>query len=207
MGATGLVGSALLQKLLESAEYQKVISFTRRETSQKHSKLEERVLPLENLESEALNQIDVAFCALGTTMKKAGSKAAFKEVDYEHVMRFARLVHRHGCAKFVLVSAMGASTESFVFYNRVKGEVENAVQALGFSATHIVRPSLLLGERQENRLGEGLGQKVSQWINPVIPANYRAIEGTQVAHAMFKISLLEEQGFFIHENKELLKII
>lgn len=207
VGATGLVGRALLENLLESTDYQKVISFTRRKTSQTHPKLQERVLPLENLENEEPPGVDVAFCALGTTMKKAGSKAAFKEVDYAHVVRFARLVKRASCPRFLMVSAMGADPKSLVFYNRVKGEVEQAVRERGFKATHILRPSLLLGDRKEARLGEDLGKKFSQFVNPVIPANYRAIQATQVAYAMYKISLLEEQGFFIHENKELLKII
>jgi uncharacterized protein YbjT (DUF2867 family) len=162
----------------------------------------EHVIDFERLESaeDALFGDDL-YCCLGTTIKAAGSQAAFRRVDHDYVLALARRAVAAGTARLFLVSALGADARSRVFYSRVKGEAEDAVAALPFRAVHIVRPSLLLGRRQESRPAERVGQWLGRlaaplFIGPLAP--YRAIEAADVAAALVACAASPATGVHVH---------
>jgi len=191
-GATGLVGSHLLELLLGDAHWSHVVTVGRRTTSQQHHKLEQRVLDLGELETVSdVPHVDDVFCCLGTTIKQAGSQPAFRLVDHAFVVGLARAGLRAGATQFLLVSAIGADPESRVFYSRVKGETETAIRKLAYQSIQIFRPSLLLGARPEFRLGE----RITMLGAPVLSAllfgrlrRYRPIQAAAVARAMVTIA-------------------
>jgi uncharacterized protein YbjT (DUF2867 family) len=139
------------------------------------------------------------FCALGTTIRTAGSRAAFRRVDHDYVVSLARLARAHGARHFLLVSSVGADPRSRVFYSRVKGEVESAVQTLGYPSLTIVRPSLLLGPRSEFRLGEALVKP----LGPLFPRRYRPVHARAVAATMIRAALEDRSGVRIVESREI----
>jgi uncharacterized protein YbjT (DUF2867 family) len=203
-GSTGLVGRQLLKMLLESDRYDTVKAATRSTLPIQHSKLVQVTIDYSNIEKSKsqLKADDVFFC-LGTTMAKAGSKSKFREVDFVYAHRTAKLAHEMGTEQFLIVSALGADPRSSIYYNRVKGEVEEAVSALGFQAIHIFRPSLLLGARREKRPGEDIGKLVYRIFWFIIPDRYKAIEAGKVARAMLYFADREQKGTFIHESREM----
>jgi uncharacterized protein YbjT (DUF2867 family) len=140
--------------------------------------------------------VDAAFCALGTTIRKAGSQEAFRRVDYDHPLAVARAARAGGASHFLLVSALGASARSRVFYNRVKGELEDALRGLGYPSLTIARPSILLGERAERRPGEELAKKIG-WL---APSRWRPVHATQVAGALVDAARRAKPGIEILEN-------
>lgn len=182
-GATGLVGRAVLAALLADKHTSAVHSLGRRTLPLTHTKLTQHIVDFAALPE--LPQIDDVFVCLGTTIKVAGSQAAFRAVDYEAVMAVAQMGRARGATKLGAVSAMGADAESGVFYNRVKGEVEDAIAQLGYTSVSIVRPSLLVGDRgplnQPARPGERIGLVVSKLFKPLIPANYLPVQAEDVA--------------------------
>lgn len=150
-----------------------------------------------------LPSVDVAFCCLGTTIKKAGSREAFREVDVVMVQRFAEGAKQAGATSFVLVSAVGANARSAVFYNRVKGEIEAAIVRMGFDAVGIVRPSFLVGERNENRLGERLGILAFSVMSPLMHGpmkRYRPVLARDVAAAMLAFAMAGQHGVKVVES-------
>jgi len=184
-GATGLTGKHLLEFLLADERYASVCALVRKATLQAHPKLSEHVIDFESLGK--LPKADDAFCCLGTTIKKAGSQAAFRKVDFDTVINFAAAAKAAGAKRFLVVSALGANAKSSVFYNRVKGEMENALKAMNFESLHIFRPSFLLGERAEARVGERLGIAVFSALAPLMigPARkIRPVEAKVVARGM-----------------------
>ena len=191
-GATGLVGSHVLELLLADPQWSHVVTVGRRKPSQQHAKLEQRVLDLSGLESVSdLVHVDDVFCCLGTTIKQAGSQPAFRLVDHDFVVGLARAGLRAGATQFLLVSAIGADPESRVFYSRVKGETEAAIRKLSYRGIQIFRPSLLLGDRSEFRLGE----RIAMLGAPMLPLllvgrlrRYRPIQAATVARAMISIA-------------------
>jgi len=191
-GATGLIGGHVLDLLLADAHWSRVVTVGRRTTPQRHDKLEQRVLDLGALETASdLPHGDDVFCCLGTTIKQAGSQQAFRLVDHAFVVGLGRAGLRAGGTQFLLVSAIGADPESRVFYSRVKGETEAAIRQLAYQGIQIFRPSLLLGERAEFRLGE----RIAMLGAPVLPAllfgrlrRYRPIQAATVARAMVTIA-------------------
>lgn len=174
-GATGLVGSKLLLKLLLNPEVTMVISAGRRPSAIKHIKLKEVLIPnLATLKSRLTDLVgDLYFCCLGTTIKAAGSKENFRKIDYDAIVDFAWIAQENKARSFTLVSAAGADSESKIFYNRVKGETENAVLCFNIRRTVIVRPGLLLGERSEFRLTEKMAAVTLEAIGPLLPAPWR----------------------------------
>jgi uncharacterized protein YbjT (DUF2867 family) len=191
-GATGLVGSHVLELLLADSHWSHVVTVGRRGTSHQHAKLEQRVLDLGELETVSdLPHVDDVFCCLGTTIKQAGSQPAFRLVDHAFVLGLARAGLRAGATQFLLVSAIGADSESRVFYSRVKGETESAIRTLPYQGTQIFRPSLLLGERPEFRLGERIAM-LGASVLPVLLfgrlRRYRPIQAATVARAMVRIA-------------------
>jgi uncharacterized protein YbjT (DUF2867 family) len=187
-GASGLVGRAILQGLLADESVAAVHTLGRRSLPVQHPKLTQHSVDFKAL--PALPRLDEAFIALGTTIKVAGSQEAFRAVDYEAVVAVAEAAKQAGARRLGVVSAMGASTRSGIFYNRVKGEMEAAVSALGFDTLVIARPSFLAGDRealgQPVRSGEKLALGISRWLAPLIPANYRSIDSSAVARALLK---------------------
>ncbi|NJM94609.1 MAG: NAD(P)H-binding protein [Cytophagales bacterium] len=162
VGATGLVGSQLLDLLLTDTYYHTVVSLSRRLIDRSHERLVQFIVDYERLDdAEELVTADDIYCCLGTTMARAGSRAAFRQVDYEFVVKVATLAQRNGgTARFLLVSSVGADAHSGNFYLQTKGETEGAIKSLGFSHTVLARPSLLLGPRGERRPAESLAQKI-----------------------------------------------
>ena len=187
IGATGLIGSHLLELLLADDNFDSVRILLRRPFDLTHPKLEKKLVDFSDMESFrlALEDSDVIFCAIGTTQKKVkGDKSAYRKVDFDIAVNAAQLGKLCGCETFVLVSAVDANSQSNNFYLKLKGETEEAVKATGIKSIHIVRPSLLLGDRKEFRLGE----KMAQWVMPVFsfltPKKYRPIHAKKLAEMM-----------------------
>ncbi|NLY95677.1 MAG: NAD(P)H-binding protein [Myxococcales bacterium] len=192
VGATGLVGRATLEALLDRDEVARVTAFVRRPTGTRHAKLEERLVDFEALDAafDDAERPDVAISCLGTTIKQAGTRERFRRVDHDYVLAFARAARAAGARRFLTVSSMGANARSLVFYSRVKGEVEDALAAMGFPAVTLARPSLLLGDRDDFRLGERLAAPFSK----LLPKRLAGIEGTTVARALVRLALEESAG-------------
>lgn len=185
-GATGLVGKAILEGLLEDASVAQVHALGRRPLPFTHPKLNAHVVDFQQL--PALPKADEVYLALGTTIKVAGSQAAFRAVDYDANLAVARAALAAGATRAGLVSAMGADAGSSVFYSRVKGELEQALSQLAFQGLVIARPSLLVGDRstlgQPTRRGEEIGFAIGKALGFLIPRNYKPIQGNAVAQAL-----------------------
>lgn len=203
-GSSGLIGSQLLSLLLEDSRYRKIIAISRRPLELTHPKLENVVLDFDQLKqhSQALKSDDI-FCCLGTTIKKVKTKEAFRKVDFEYPLELARIGKEQGAENYLLVSALGANKNSSLFYNQVKGEVEDAISKIGIPTLHIFRPSLLVGPRSEQRSGEEAAQWVYKIFGFMIPNKYMAIESIKVARSMIFIAQEKVKGIIIHESKEL----
>ncbi|MBX2958210.1 MAG: oxidoreductase [Cyclobacteriaceae bacterium] len=203
-GSTGLIGKQLLELLLEDSHYTVVKAISRKPLDIQHAKLQNIVADFNTL-TEHHDQLkaDDVFCCLGTTIKQAGSQAAFRQVDYEYPLELARLTKNQGATQYLIITALGSDAKSGIFYNRVKGEVEQAIDAVGFDSYHIFRPSLLLGERMEKRAGEGAATVVYKALGFLIPLKYKAIDSAKVARAMLHFAKQNSKGKFIHESKEL----
>ena len=204
-GSTGLIGSYLLEGLNRSDSYTSIHSISRKKPDVSSNKLHSHTVNFNELSSLQLTEeITDAFCCLGTTMNKAGSKEAFYEVDFTFVQSFASFALQQGAQRCFLVSALGADSHSKIFYNQVKGEIEEELSAMGFKALHIFRPSLLIGDRNEFRIGEAIGQKLAQWLDFIVPKKYAAIGGDTVAHYMLHIAeTSSEEGICIHESRDM----
>lgn len=195
VGATGLVGNSLVRQLADSALYERVNVLTRRPLAWQHPRLQEINYDFDR-PSSLLVQADHIFCCLGTTIRKAGSRDAFRKVDYQYPINIARMGRANGASLFAIVTSMGADAGSTFFYNRVKGEVERDLALLDYPALLIFRPSLLLGQRRDFRFGERVGEGFMRLLAPLIPAKYRAIEADKVAAAMIRYARKEESGVF-----------
>lgn len=202
IGASGLIGSALLQELLADERYSKVIALVRKPLGVQHEKLVQTRYDFDWTDP-SLVQGDELFCCLGTTISAAGSQAAFRKVDYDYVLETAKMALANGAKKIVLVSSIGANKDSKVFYSRVKGEIEAAVSALGYEACFILRPSLLLGAREDLRMGELVGKFAMTLFSFAIPPKYQAIESTQVAKTMIACANSEKVGVHILESDDI----
>ena len=206
VGATGLIGSFLLEELLNDARFDKVRILIRRPIDISHPKLEKKIIDFNDSDSllVALSNSDVVFCSIGTTNKKVkGDKEAYRKIDFAIPVKLARFCNMTGCEKFILVSSAGANSKSRNFYQHLKGETEEAVKSVGLKTVHIMRPSLLLGERKEFRLGENIGKAVMTSLSFLIPEKYKAIQGKDVAKVMLALAQKNDEGVFMHENSEI----
>ena len=206
VGATGLIGSYLLQELLNDTYFDTVRILIRRPVDITHPKLEKKIVDFNDSDSllVALSNSDVLFCAIGSTMKKVkGDKEAYRKIDFDIPVKLARFCKMTGCEKFILVSSAGANCQSSNFYQRLKGETDEAVKGSGVKKIHIMRPSLLLGERKEFRLGENIGKAVMTSLSFLIPEKYKAIQGKDVAKVMLALAKKNDTGIFVHENSEI----
>ncbi|WP_231689583.1 NAD-dependent epimerase/dehydratase family protein [Bacillus sp. FJAT-27245] len=210
LGATGLVGGHLVEKLAGREEYSEIKIIGRRATGIIKPKIKETILDMENLTRHPEEfKADDIYCCLGTTMKKAGSKEAFMFVDYDLPLLAGKLALQGGAKRFFIISAMGANRKSAFYYSRVKGEMEREAALMPFSAVHIFRPSLLVGDRKEFRFGE----KLAKWITWPFwrlmsgkLLKFAPIAAETVAEAMVAIALGDTKGIVVHESDEIAKL-
>lgn len=208
LGASGLVGSHCLQLLLDNAAYDKIIVWLRKPLPVQHAKLQQEIINFDQLSpyADKLKNVQEIFCCLGTTIKKAGSPEAFYKVDFTYPHEIAKLAAQNGVQQFLIVTALGANSRSSIFYDRVKGEIETALGKLPLPGLQIFRPSLLLGERQEFRLGERIGAIVFTALSFAFFGRlrrYRAIEASVVAEAMIRIAQQNLTGVNIFESEKI----
>jgi len=203
VGATGLVGSFLLQRLLAAGRYARVTVWARRDIGRTHPKLKVEIADFARLQERRVEAEDV-FCCLGTTIRQAGSQAAFRRVDYDYPVALAMAAAGGGARRLLVVSALGANPDSRVFYNRVKGEMEVAVRAAGVPRTVFFRPSLLSGPRVQERLGEKIGLVVGNVLGSLL-GKYRPIHADLVAAAMLKAAE-EDRSTGVLESDEIRRV-
>lgn len=186
IGATGLVGSTLVTQICENPNYSKVVLLLRKPLNISHSKLIQEVIDFDNI--DALKVVgDDLFCAMGTTLAKAGSKEAQYKIDCTYPFEIGKIAKANGVKQYILVSSVGADFDSSNFYLRTKGDLEKKIQSLGFQNFVSVRPSMLLGDREESRLGEKIGKVFSNLLSPLLFGSlrkYHGIEASDVAKAM-----------------------
>lgn len=204
VGASGLIGKHLTQKLLASQYYNKVTIIVRKELTIEHQKLEQLVMDFDKIDTSKIIADDI-FCCLGTTMKQAGSKEAFYNVDFTYPLNFAKAGLANGTKQFLIITAMGADEKSWIYYNRVKGEIEKALSDLRYPTLIILRPSMLAGEREHPRMGEKIGKIVMDFFAPLIPDNYKVIAGEKVAQAMLELAQKGIKNKDIYESGSLQK--
>ena len=199
-GATGLVGGLLLNTLLDAPDYTRVYALTRRPFAKDHPKLANRVVVFERMADQLKGLVaQDAFCCIGTTIAEAGSQEAFRAADVDAVLLFARAARAAQATRFVVVSSVGASSQSKKFYLRTKGEMEEAVTDLGFTSVDILQPSLLLGPRKELRPLEITGRIFAPLINPLLTGTreaYRAVPAETVAKAMLGAARRGTRGVY-----------
>lgn len=210
VGATGLIGGHLVRLLLEDPEYHEITVLTRKEFPLQHYKLDKRLVDFEKLENalQGVRLHDV-FCALGTTIRMAGSQEAFKKVDFEYPLRTASRALKLGAKRFLVVSSIGADASSSNFYLKTKGELEKALSVEGFGGLIILRPSFLLGQRSEFRPGERIALAVMRAASPLMRgplARYRPIEASAVAMAMIAAAKQNLRGTHIFESDHILEL-
>lgn len=201
-GATGLVGGECLRLLLADARYSTVTIVTRRSlgAAARHPKVREVVVDFGRLDAVRADlRAEHVFCALGTTIRKAGSKAKFRQVDCDYPRRLAELTLANGALHFSLVSALGASTSAAFFYSQVKGELEDSLRAMGWPGLCLVRPSVIAGDRQESRPVE----RISEHLLRFAPRAWRPVAATQIAAAMIATALRAPKGVTIIESKDI----
>jgi len=204
LGASGLVRQVLVDQLLAHEDYQEVHVLVRRPMNRFHPKLEEWVIDFDRVTEIELPEVDHVYCALGTTIKQAGSQEAFRQVDYTYPIEVGRELMDLGATRFALISALGAHPNAKTFYNRVKGDTENGLRVLGYDALLIFRPSLLLGERDEFRFGEQAAARVSTVLRPLLKrSTFAPIEAEKVAQAMIHHTLHAPPGVTVIESKEM----
>ncbi len=204
-GASGLVGSQIIKALLADPGFAgKIVAPVRRPLLQADPRLV--TLPLSAPE-EQVPALDVFVSCLGTTLKMAGSREGFIAVDRDLVLQLAQLAHQHGAKHAIVVTSVGASRQSGNFYLRIKGEVEDALEAMGFDRLDIVRPGLLLGARPERRPAEALAQRIAPLLNPFLVGRlgaYRSIKSEKVARAVARLTGEKASGRFVHCYAELI---
>ncbi|TDE07042.1 oxidoreductase [Flavobacterium sandaracinum] len=210
IGSTGLIGSELLNLLLESPHYAKVITFVKRDTGIKHPKLTQHIIDFDKPETyKELVVGDDFFCTIGTTIKKAGSKEAFRKVDFEYPRQFAAFALLHKVKQFLIISSLSADAKSGNFYLKTKGEIQDFLKDCNFESVAVLQPSLLLGNRTEFRLGEKVGAFFMKTLSFLFLGNlkkYKPIEGETVAKALLKIAQKNDTGFKIYESDAIQEI-
>jgi uncharacterized protein YbjT (DUF2867 family) len=206
IGGSGLIGKKVVQRLAPRDDIA-FISYVRREPHIRYERqLDFEMLLHDGGEVLGVEHIDVAISCLGTTMKDAGSKGAFRRVDYDYVRAFAQAARRYGARQFILVSSVGASRRTSNYYLYVKAEIEAAILKLGYERVDIIRPGLLLGSRREFRLGEWLAGRFVPLLHPLLrgeKARYRATRAETVARAVAELTGAGAPGQFLYENPQL----
>jgi uncharacterized protein YbjT (DUF2867 family) len=202
LGATGLVGSECVRQFAKAGNFERVVVLARRPVPLLAglARVETHVVDHERLDDAGeYFRVSHIVCALGTTIRKAGSQERFRRVDHDYPVAAARVGLREGARHFLLVSALGANPRSRIFYNRVKGEVENAIRAMPYRSVTVVRPSLLLGDRSEVRIGESIG-KMFAWMTP---RRYKPVHARDVAAALVRAATEDAPGVRIIESADI----
>ncbi|MCB1146504.1 MAG: NAD(P)H-binding protein [Leptospiraceae bacterium] len=212
-GATGLIGSHALTKAIEHPEIAEIHAIVRRKPDIKSPKLHFIEKQYNDLQkSDIPTGLDQVLCCLGTTIAKAGSREKFREVDFSYIVKLAELSHAAGARSFQLISSLGASATSGIFYSKIKGETEAAILQVGFEQTVIYRPSLLGGDRKEHRTGEKIMSSVLSNISFLMVgplANYKIIQAETIASVMLKVvtgTILLNGTLKILESQEIEKL-
>ena len=210
LGASGLVGGFCLRALVDDPDYSRVVTFGRRELpSFTRAKVAQRVAELDSLTAEDFRGVQDVFCALGTTIRKAGSQAAFRHVDLELPLRAATEAAKAGAEQFVVVSSVGADPAGKNFYLRTKGEMERELAKLPFKAIHILRPSLLIGRRAEFRLGEAMAMALAPALDLLTLGalrKYHSIRAETVGRAMVAAAKQGASGASVGEYDEIARL-
>jgi uncharacterized protein YbjT (DUF2867 family) len=194
------VGSEVVRQLGADATVARIVVLARRPPEGLPARVESHVVDFDRLaDHKSLFAVDQIVCCLGTTIRQAGSQAGFRRVDFEYPLTIARLGLTTGVRHFLLVSALGANSESGIFYNRVKGELEDQLRSLGYRAVTIARPSLLLGARKEFRLFERIGMVVGE----IVPGRYRPVQAEAVARSLVTAARIDAPGLHIIESEEI----
>ncbi len=207
LGGSGLVGSQLLQQLLNDDEFIRVRALVRRPLAITHPKLETLLVDFNDYTAfqQKLGKGDCIFCCIGTTHANvAGDKAAYRKIDFDIPVNAARFGKEAGFQQYLLVSAMGANPKSYIFYSRLKGEVEEVIATFGFSAFHVFRPSFLLGYRIEKRTAERIFKSLAKTLAFLIPSRYKPIEAADVAKAMIRVSKLAKPGLHVYYYSDMI---
>lgn len=206
-GASGLIGSYLLDQLLNAETVDQIHILVRKKLDKEHPKLIQHIADYENLEQLQVGEkIDVAFCALGTTLRKAGSKDVQTRIDRDYVIAFANWSKSNGADRIGIVSSLGATANTSNFYLRLKGEMEQAVINLQLDHTVFVRPSLLLGPRTERRFGEMIGKAIMTVLNPLFfgkAKRYRAVHAQDVAATLIRETMSTSEKIRFVESEEI----
>ncbi len=210
LGASGLIGGHLLQLLLKLETYDSIRAIIRRPLNINHPKLQEIIIDFSDPKAyaQAISGSETVFCTIGTTRKKVeGDKEAYKKVDYDIALNAAKAAAKYGVYTYVLVSSVGANAENNNnSYLKLKGIVEEAVSKEIIPQLHILRPSLLLGDRNEKRFGERVAQVVMPIISFLLPSKYKPIKAENVAKAMLSASEEPAKGIYIHEYDQIMKL-
>jgi uncharacterized protein YbjT (DUF2867 family) len=203
VGATGLVGRCVLQLALAEPRIGRLVAPTRRPLPP-HPKLENPVVDFAALPVEApWWQVDGVICTLGSTLRQAGSREAFRRVDFNYPLAVARLARARGAAAYALNSSLGADPGSRVFYARTKGELEEALRPVGYPSLTLVRPGLLGGKRQEFRFGERVATVLLALLGPLLPRRYRIVPAGRVAAALLEAVVTARPGVQVIESEKL----
>lgn len=204
LGATGLVGGQVLQQLLDDPRCDAVVAPTRRTLALANPALLNPVVDFEQLPEDAnWWAVDAVICALGSTIKQAGSRERFARIDHDYPLRIARQARARGAHAYVLNSAMGADAGSRIFYNQVKGRLEQDLRGVGYPSLTLVRPGLIGGERSERRTGEHLASLVLGTLGPVLPRAWRINPAERIAAAMVEAALSPRPGVHVVGSAEL----
>jgi uncharacterized protein YbjT (DUF2867 family) len=204
VGATGLVGGQVLQQLLDDPRCDAVVAPTRRALTLSDPALHNPVVDFDRLPVDApWWAVDAVICALGSTIKQAGSREVFARIDHDYPLQVATLAQAHGAHAFVLNSAMGADVDSRIFYNQVKGRLEQDLRGLGYPTLTLVRPGLIGGDRVERRTGEHLASVVLGVLGPVLPKAWRINPAENIAAAMVEAALAPRPGVHIVSSSDL----
>jgi uncharacterized protein YbjT (DUF2867 family) len=207
LGASGLVGSHCLPILLSDERIDHVTVLVRRTLNISHPKLTETIVDFDKLDNYASEiKADAVLSCLGTTLRQAGSSVKFTKVDYEYQLKVAEIAKRNSAKAFILLSSSGADKKSVVLYTKVKGEVEDAISKLGYEKVVILRPSILIGDRDESRPGEAIGQWVAKKMSFIFTgplAKYKGMPANVVAHAMVNAVQKPYKGVLIVENLDI----
>lgn len=203
VGATGLVGQSVLHQALADQRIAQIVALSRRPLSA-HPRLENPLVNFDALPGDASWwQVDAVVCTLGTTMRRAGSRQAFRRVDFEYPLAVGNLARRRGAHAFALTSSLGASARSRSFYLRTKAETENALANLGFPSLTIVRPAVIGGARAERRPGEALAAGMLRALGRLLPRRYRVVPAERIAKALLEAALVAPDGLHVVESEAL----
>lgn len=202
LGATGLTGGLLLEKLLADTSFKRIKLFSRRSVNKNSPRIEEHLIDLFQLKKHAADfMADVAFCCIGTTKANTPDKETYRKIDYGIPVTAAKLCKQNNIETFIVISALGSDPESNVFYNKAKGEMERDVLAQGIKNTYILQPSLIGGNRVEKRFGERMAKFLMKLFNPLIPKKYKTIHPEIIALAMRRLSKIGNDETIITSEK------